>query len=52
MAKHARHAQSHRSGYLDINMEVVWNTVQTALPELLNQLLLISKTGDLKGFLA
>ena len=25
-------------GYFDINLEVVWNTVQTALPELLAQL--------------
>ena len=38
-------------GYFDINMEVVWSTVQTALPELLDQLLLISETGDLKDSL-
>lgn len=25
-------------GYFDINLDVVWDTVQTALPELLNQL--------------
>ena len=25
-------------GYFDINLDVVWETVQTALPELLNQL--------------
>ncbi|TAL94824.1 MAG: DUF86 domain-containing protein [Paraburkholderia sp.] len=25
-------------GYFDINLDVVWNTVQTALPELLRQL--------------
>ena len=25
-------------GYFDINLEVVWDTVQTALPELLQQL--------------
>jgi uncharacterized protein with HEPN domain len=25
-------------GYFDINLEVVWDTVKTALPELLNQL--------------
>ncbi|SCX25091.1 Protein of unknown function DUF86 [Nitrosomonas eutropha] len=25
-------------GYFDINLDVVWNTVQTALPELLKQL--------------
>ena len=25
-------------GYLDINLDVVWDTVQTALPELLKQL--------------
>ncbi len=25
-------------GYFDINLDVVWNTIQTALPELLEQL--------------
>ena len=25
-------------GYFDINLDVVWETVQTALPELLSQL--------------
>jgi len=25
-------------GYFDINLDVVWDTVQTALPELLEQL--------------
>lgn len=25
-------------GYFDVNLDVVWETVQTALPELLNQL--------------
>ncbi len=25
-------------GYFDINLDVVWNTIQTALPELLKQL--------------
>jgi len=25
-------------GYFDINLDVVWETVQTALPELLKQL--------------
>ena len=28
-------------GYFDINLDVVWDTVQTALPELLNHLELI-----------
>jgi len=28
-------------GYFDINLEMVWETVQTALPQLLNQLSLI-----------
>ena len=28
-------------GYFDINLEVVWNTVQTALPELIDQLALV-----------
>lgn len=25
-------------GYFDINLDIVWETVQTALPELLNRL--------------
>ncbi len=29
-------------GYFDINLEVVWETVQTALPELLSHYLLRS----------
>ena len=34
-------------GYFDINLEVVWETVQTALPELLKQLSAIRATpGD------
>jgi len=28
-------------GYFDINLDVVWETVQTALPELLTQLRII-----------
>ena len=28
-------------GYFDINLDVVWDTVQTALPELLNQLVAV-----------
>jgi uncharacterized protein with HEPN domain len=30
-------------GYFDINLDVVWDTVQTALPELLNQLSTVRK---------
>jgi uncharacterized protein with HEPN domain len=30
-------------GYFEINLEVVWDTVQTALPDLLKQLRVISK---------
>jgi uncharacterized protein with HEPN domain len=30
-------------GYFDINLDVVWDTVQTALPQLLQQLSVISK---------
>lgn len=30
-------------GYFDINLEVVWDTVQTALPELLKQLDLVRR---------
>jgi uncharacterized protein with HEPN domain len=36
MAQHARHAQPHRSWlFRHHNLEVVWDTVKTALPELL-----------------
>lgn len=31
-------------GYFDINMDVVWETVQAALPELLNQLATVRKS--------
>ena len=34
-------------GYFDINLDVVWDTVQTALPELLNQLPSVRKAADL-----
>jgi len=30
-------------GYFDINLDVVWDTVQTALPELLRQLAMIGQ---------
>jgi len=30
-------------GYFDINLEVVWDTVQSALPDLLNRLPAISR---------
>lgn len=33
-------------GYFDINLDVVWDTVQTALPELLTQLLAARKAAD------
>jgi uncharacterized protein with HEPN domain len=34
-------------GYFDINLDVVWDTVQTALPSLLTQLRLVrSDTAD------
>jgi len=33
-------------GYFDINLDVVWETVQTALPELLNQLSAIRNDVD------
>ena len=33
-------------GYFDINLDVVWDTVQTALPDLLKQLLALSKAAD------
>ena len=33
-------------GYFDINLEIVWDTVQTALPELLAGLRVIRDTGD------
>jgi uncharacterized protein with HEPN domain len=35
-------------GYFDINLDVVWDTVQTALPELLKQLLVARQADDNK----
>lgn len=33
-------------GYFDINLEVVWDTVQTALPDLLQQLPAVRRAGE------
>ena len=33
-------------GYFDINLDVVWDTVQTALPELLKQLSAVRNDAD------
>jgi uncharacterized protein with HEPN domain len=33
-------------GYFDINLEVVWDTVQTALPQLLQQLSNINNKSE------
>jgi uncharacterized protein with HEPN domain len=33
-------------GYFDINLDVVWETVQTALPELLQQLPVVLQDAD------
>lgn len=33
-------------GYFDINLDVVWDTVQTALPELLKQLPAVRQNAD------
>lgn len=33
-------------GYFDVNLDVVWDTVQTALPELLQQLLAVRQEAD------
>ena len=33
-------------GYFDINLDVVWNTVQAALPELLKQLPAVRQDAD------
>ena len=33
-------------GYFDINLDVVWETVQTALPELLKQLPVVRQDAD------
>jgi uncharacterized protein with HEPN domain len=34
-------------GYFDINLDVVWDTVQLALPDLLQQLPAVQQAGDL-----
>jgi uncharacterized protein with HEPN domain len=36
-------------GYFDINLEVVWETVQAALPELLKQLPAVRRDADDEG---
>ncbi len=36
-------------GYFDINLDVVWETVQTALPELLRQLPAVRQDADNEG---
>jgi uncharacterized protein with HEPN domain len=36
-------------GYFDINLDVVWETVQTALPELLKQLPAVRQDADNEG---
>lgn len=36
-------------GYFDINLDVVWETVQTALPELLKQLLAVRNDASGEG---
>ncbi len=61
MDRHAEFTQAHEQvpwrsmrgmrnriahGYFDINLDVVWDTVQTALPDLLEQLLALSKAVD------
>jgi uncharacterized protein with HEPN domain len=33
-------------GYFDINLDVVWDTVQTALPELLTQMSIVRADAD------
>jgi uncharacterized protein with HEPN domain len=33
-------------GYFDINLDVVWDTVQTALPELMKQLPAVCQDAD------
>jgi uncharacterized protein with HEPN domain len=39
-------------GYFDINLDVVWETVQTALPELLRQLTIVRRDIDDGGFIS
>jgi uncharacterized protein with HEPN domain len=36
-------------GYFDINLDVVWDTVRTALPELQNQLSAVRPAADDEG---
>ena len=36
-------------GYFEINLDIVWDTVQTALPELLKQLSAVRSNADDKG---
>jgi len=36
-------------GYFEINLDIVWDTVQTALPELLKQLPAVCNAADNQG---
>jgi hypothetical protein len=36
-------------GYFEINLDIVWDTLQTALPELLKQLSAVCSNADDKG---
>jgi uncharacterized protein with HEPN domain len=44
VAQYSRDAQSNCPRYFDINLDVVWDTVQTALPQLIQQLSNINKS--------
>jgi len=37
-------------GYFEINLEVVWETVQTALPQLLDRLPAIRKSAEVEEY--
>jgi len=46
VAQYARHAYRIAHGYFDINLDVVWSTVQAALPELLKQLAVVRQDAE------
>ena len=46
LAQHAWDAQPHSHGYFDINLDVVWGTVQAAPPEQPKQLLVAHQADD------
>lgn len=48
MDNYIEFSHAHAHGYFDINLDVVWDTVQTALPDLLKQLPAARQNADVE----